>query len=45
MDSNESEIWGGFFVEYTRRDLGLWYQVQNDNAAGFVTEPSGERSQ
>ena len=23
MDSNESKIWGGFFVEYTRRDLGL----------------------
>lgn len=44
LDSNESEDWRGFSVEYTGPSLGLYHQVQNDNAAGFVIEPSGERS-
>jgi hypothetical protein len=31
-------------MEYADRNLGLYHQVQNDNAAGFSIESSGERS-
>jgi hypothetical protein len=44
LGSNESENWRGLSLEYTDRNLGLYHEVQNDNAAGFSIEPSGERS-
>ncbi len=44
LGSIESENWRGLSVEYTDRNLGLYHQVQKDNAAGFLIESSGERS-